>query len=285
VFLNNQGASDASGQISTTDGNIFFSVDAGTKLLDAQNQPITQITASIPTSMPAPPSQNAIVLPYDFGPDGATFEPPMTLTLKYDPATLPQGVNESTLYIAYWDGSQWQVLPSTVDTVAKTLTVMISHFTDYAVMVPLATTTATAAPLITPKSGSNLAIILISAFGVVILVALVLFFVMRRKNKIVFVTDPQTIRAGVVSKMITIQIRNAKDKPVKVTRDTIIDLSSSSGGNFSAGSDGILTTTTIKLAEGSDSTGFYYIDKNRGSVTITASNNKLMSGKQTETID
>jgi len=285
VFLNSQGASDASGQISTTDGNIFFSVDAGTKLLDAQNQPIIQITASIPTSMPAPPSQNAIVLPYDFGPDGATFEPPMTLTLKYDPATLPQGVNESTLYIAYWDGSQWQMLPSTVDTVAKTLTVMISHFTDYAVMAPLATTTATAAPIITPKSGSNLAIILVSVLGVMILAGLILFFIMRRKNKIVFITGPQTIKAGAVSKTITIQIRNAKDKPATFKSDTIIDLSSSSGGKFSVGNDGILTATMVKLAEGTDSISFYYTNAIKGSVTITASNNKLISGKQTETID
>jgi hypothetical protein len=162
---------------------------------------------------------------------------------------------------------------------------MISHFTDYAVMAPLATTTATTAPIITPKSGSNLAIILVSVLGVVILAGLVLFFVIRRRNKIVFITGPQTIKSGAVSKMITIQIRNTKDKPLNVRSDTIINLSSSSGGKFSAGSDGIITTTTIKLAEGTDSISFYYIDITKGSVTITASNNKLISGKQTETID
>jgi hypothetical protein len=121
--------------------------------------------------------------------------------------------------------------------------------------------------------------------GVVILAGLFLFFVMRRRNKIVFITGPQTIKAGAVSKMITIQIRNAKDKPVNVTSDIIIDLSSSSGGNFSSGSDGILTITTIKVAEGTDSTSFYYNNVTKGSVTITASNQKLISGKQTETID
>ena len=129
VTLNSQGVSQTSGQIATTDGNVSFNVAAGTQMLNAQGQPITEVLANILTSVPPPPPQSTVVQPYEFGPSGATFVPPMTMTLKYDPAKLPPGVSESTLYIAYWDGSQWQKLTSTVDTATKTVTALVPHFT------------------------------------------------------------------------------------------------------------------------------------------------------------
>jgi len=58
----------------------------------------------------------------------------MTLTVKYDPAALPSEVAESGLFIAYWDGSKWSALSSTVDTQAKTMTAQVSHFSVFAVL-------------------------------------------------------------------------------------------------------------------------------------------------------
>ncbi len=134
VTLDSRGVSQTAGQITTTDGKVSFDVPGGTQMLNAQGKPLTEVLVTVPTSVPPLPAQDAIVLHYDFGPDGATFAPPITLTLKYDMATIPQGVSESTLFIAYWDGSQWQVLATTVDTVAKTVTALVHHFTDFAVM-------------------------------------------------------------------------------------------------------------------------------------------------------
>ncbi|MFC2056465.1 S8 family serine peptidase [Chloroflexota bacterium] len=71
---------------------------------------------------------------YNIGPEGATFEPAITLTISYDPETLPEEVIEEELYIAYWDGSQWLAFESVVDTELYTVSAQISHFTEFAVI-------------------------------------------------------------------------------------------------------------------------------------------------------
>ncbi len=84
---------------------------------------------------PAPPEDSNIIgLVYDIGPDGATFEPAITVTISYDPEALPEGRVEDELYIAYWDVSQWLDLESTVDIEANTVSAGISHFTYFAVI-------------------------------------------------------------------------------------------------------------------------------------------------------
>jgi hypothetical protein len=139
VILDSQGISEEAGQIATTDGNVSFNVVAGTQMLNAQGQPINEVSASIPASVPPPPPQGAVVSSYDFGPPGATFDPPLTLTLNYDPSNFPVGSDQSTLYIAWWDTStgQWVNLPSVVDQVNHTVTAQVPHFTLFSVLVPL----------------------------------------------------------------------------------------------------------------------------------------------------
>ena len=158
-------------------------------MLNAQGQPITQVSANVPTSVPPPPPQGTIVQPYEFGPSGATFAPPLAMTLKYDPATLPSGVSESTLYIAYWDGSQWQKLPSTIDTVTRTVTALVPHFTDLAVLGQISVTTPTTAPttllgttpITTPTTGlSGWLIAVIVVVAIIVIAAIVWLVVPRR---------------------------------------------------------------------------------------------------------
>ena len=86
------------------------------------------------TEPAAAPTERVIVSAYDFGPDGATFAPAITLTITYDPETLAAGVSEEELYLAYWDGSQWVALESTIDTTANTVTAEVSHFTQFALI-------------------------------------------------------------------------------------------------------------------------------------------------------
>ena len=92
------------------------------------------MTAVIELSPPEAPPAGAILLAYNLGPDGATFSPAITLTMKYDPADIPEGVAEEDLIIAYSDGTEWVVVDSVVDTVAKTVTAKVSHFTIFAVI-------------------------------------------------------------------------------------------------------------------------------------------------------
>ncbi len=46
---------------------------------------------------PTPPEDFSVIgLVYDFGPNGATFDPPITLTITYDPALIPEGLLKRT---------------------------------------------------------------------------------------------------------------------------------------------------------------------------------------------
>ena len=77
-----------------------------------------------------------------------TFNPAITLTLKFKPSDLV-GVDMSTLKIAFWDGTSWQVIAaSSVNTVTGEVNAPIAHFTPYAILgkKPVATPVVTPTP-------------------------------------------------------------------------------------------------------------------------------------------
>jgi hypothetical protein len=123
----------------SADDKVTVTIDVGTKGLTAEGAPLQQISIQPMTAPPEPPEDtSAIGLVYDFGPDGATFDEPVTITLTYDPADLPEGASEGTLYLAWWDAaaSSWVRLVSTVDPVTHTITATIEHFTAFGIIVP-----------------------------------------------------------------------------------------------------------------------------------------------------
>jgi hypothetical protein len=92
------------------------------------------VVKEIPTP-PAPPAESRIIgQGYELGPGGATFDPPITFAVKYDKKLFPEGVDESNLRVGYWDDSKWQILESTVDTMATTVSTKVSHFSPYAII-------------------------------------------------------------------------------------------------------------------------------------------------------
>jgi len=98
---------------------------------------IRSLTADVDESPPPPPEDaNIIGLPYDFGPDGATFDPPITFTWTYDPEALPEGVAEEDLVIAYYDedAGEWVELDCVVDTENNVITASVPHFTCFAII-------------------------------------------------------------------------------------------------------------------------------------------------------
>jgi uncharacterized protein YjdB/alpha-tubulin suppressor-like RCC1 family protein len=87
---------------------------------------------------------------FEFGPAGTTFTVPVTITIKYDPATLPANVAESSLKLYTSTGSDWTAVSgSTVDVAAHTVSGATTHFSTYAplgeVVVPVSTVTVTPA--------------------------------------------------------------------------------------------------------------------------------------------
>jgi len=94
---------------------------------------ITMVTMDDPP--PPPPDAHVIGLPYDFGPDGATFEEAIILTFTYDPDALPEGVSVEDLVIAYFVDGEWIELDECViDTETNTITASVNHFTTFAVI-------------------------------------------------------------------------------------------------------------------------------------------------------
>ncbi len=117
------------------DENCVLTIDADTKGLIEDEEPLDEITLIEMEDPPDPPEESSVVgLTYDFGPDGATFDPPITLTFTYDPSLIPEGVNEENLVIAMWNKTtgEWVVLEGcTVDLDSHTISAPVSHFTAF----------------------------------------------------------------------------------------------------------------------------------------------------------
>ncbi len=121
----------------SADGLAWVTIAEGIQGLDRFGYPINRITIVEMEDPPDPPTDHSVVgLVYDFGPDGSTFDPPITLTITYDPELIPDGVAEEDLTIAVWDKDTetWVKLPSVVDTENKTITAETDGFTGFAIL-------------------------------------------------------------------------------------------------------------------------------------------------------
>ncbi len=139
-------------QLVSEDQTATLSIPTGTAFLDAQNKPLTSIYANRTVTIPASPPKGAVVLAYDFGPDGAKFNPPLTLTLDYKAAGLSPDNPEVSLFIVFWDGSQWVEIPSLVDPATHTISAKLSHFSLYVLVSKIISTPASATTPATPTA-------------------------------------------------------------------------------------------------------------------------------------
>lgn len=146
LTVNSAGTVQSTAKLTGTDGKVIFDIPAGTTLKTASGNPITSITMAVPDTIPAAPSGKTIVFARNFGPDGATFDPPITLSLTYEESTLPAGVQENDLVIAFWDGAEWVILESTVNAEADTVSAQVSHFTMFGILAQLPASTPTPTP-------------------------------------------------------------------------------------------------------------------------------------------
>lgn len=124
-------------EATSEDGTLTLTIPEGTIALDKDDNPLTSLEAEIDTNHPPPPEDASIIgLAYNFGPDGATFEPTITLTRSYDPSDIPEGVAEGDLVLAWYDEAtdKWVELDSVVDTSNNTITASIEHFTTFAII-------------------------------------------------------------------------------------------------------------------------------------------------------
>ncbi|MFH0914695.1 MAG: hypothetical protein V1849_05370, partial [Chloroflexota bacterium] len=132
-----------------------------------------------PGQRPSPPAgANMVAVPYDFGPSGATFSPPVTLTLSYDPALILMGVSETSLTIAWWNTSvgRWETLTSVVNTASRTVSAEVSHFTTFTVL----TKPPTPTPI--PSEGPPWLLIGGIAGGVIVIAVMMMVMIRWRED-------------------------------------------------------------------------------------------------------
>jgi thioredoxin 1 len=138
ILVTDQGKLLKKAQITSSDGNISLSIDAGTTLLDNNNKPLQSIKVAIDSSIPIPP-QNVVMIGnmIEIQPLGANINPSLRLALKYDPSLLPQEVNENELWISNYTGNSWEMVRyKNIDTGANQVTTKISRFGRYSILSP-----------------------------------------------------------------------------------------------------------------------------------------------------
>jgi len=143
--LDNNGRIGQNAEVSSPDGNVVISIAAGTALLDGESKPLHNLTVTPVEPPPSPPEGCFMLAAFDFEPNGTTFNPPMELTITYDPGSMPEGMSEENLVIAVFDEAtdKWEFLECEVDAESNKVAVFISHLSVYGL---LASPSSPAAP-------------------------------------------------------------------------------------------------------------------------------------------
>ena len=124
-------------EATSEDGMLTLTIPRGTIALGKDGKRLKGLEVAVDESPPDPPEDAHIIgLAYDFGPDGATFNPAIAFTWSYDPEALPEAVAEEDLVLAYYDEAigEWVDLPCVVDIENNIITASVPHFTTFAII-------------------------------------------------------------------------------------------------------------------------------------------------------
>ena len=157
IDIDSDGVIQEAVEATSEDGNLTIIIEEGTVALDEVGEPLETLEVEVDESPPAPPANTQVIgLAYDFGPDRATFDPPLTLTFEYEESEIPDDANEDDLVIAYWDeeAEEWVELDCTVDPVTNTITAEVSHFTVFAIIASQPSTPPSSPPALAPAAFS-----------------------------------------------------------------------------------------------------------------------------------
>jgi len=138
----------ASVTVRTADGSGSVTVPAGTTALDGSGDPLDDVSIDTLdlTALPPVPTGNTLGLALTCGPDGATFDPAVTLTFTLTEDEWAEIDDPTTLKVLWYDDAtgSWQEVPAVVDAATRTITASVSHFSVYALAwstaAPVATT-------------------------------------------------------------------------------------------------------------------------------------------------
>jgi len=123
----------------------------GTVALDKRGNTLADVSVELRLPRALPSSGVLVSDVYDFKPDGATFDPPIPLSLPYDAGSLPAGTDENALAIATFDSAlqDWVLLPSEVNVQDSVVVTQVTHFSEFAIVAPMPMLPGSV-PLVTP---------------------------------------------------------------------------------------------------------------------------------------
>ena len=115
---------------------VSLSIKNGTRVVNSDGSPVTNITIQAGANVPAAPAGENIVSAVELGPTGATFSSPIAVVYQYDAAQVPHNINASGLALEYFDiqANKWVNADYSVDIQNHQITANLSHFSLYAVM-------------------------------------------------------------------------------------------------------------------------------------------------------
>jgi Cohesin domain len=167
--------------LTSDDNKATINIPAGTSGTMPDGTLLSSVTVALVSDPPPlPPTGESIIsIPYEFGPSGAIFSSPITMTFSYNPSLVPTG---STPCVAWYNPAtgQWEQLTAvSIDSVNHTIAVSVNHFSIFAVMIIVTNTTQS------PRN-SNIAIIIgiMAVFFVEIGSVVVLLMRIRKGSKI-----------------------------------------------------------------------------------------------------
>jgi len=132
---------------------------------------------------PSPPEGYQVLAAFEFDPSGATFDPGITINIKFDPADVAAG---QTVVIAYYNETtgEWEFIEGTVTEDGQAVFVM-EHCSIYGVLASVAPApqpTPTAPPAVAPSEGGLGTGALIGIIiGVLVVLALAVYFFLGKK--------------------------------------------------------------------------------------------------------
>ena len=113
-----------------SEGDLYMSIPPDAVNNDI-NLEIRKVLGNIPLgSSSDPKTLEAIEIgtAYDIGPDGISFEKPVTFSLSYDPTLLPNEIGVSNLILAYFDGQKWVHINAYHDRMKNSFTTTAEEF-------------------------------------------------------------------------------------------------------------------------------------------------------------
>jgi hypothetical protein len=159
-------------EATSLDGLVTIHIAEGTRVIDADNEPLSQILVTLlhplseenlPEPLPDPPDGYSLIAAFDFEPDGTQFiGSGIQITLTYEPESVSEG---DAPVIAFFNEqtSQWEFISGIPGPGDNEVTFTTDHFTIYAILLQLSPSPQPVPPSIVPSSISSVWWIILAA--------------------------------------------------------------------------------------------------------------------------